>query len=98
MSATTLTVSSKGQIAIPKAIREQIGLQEGTRLRLSVEGDTMVLRKSSEEVWEKWGGRFPKSRMLEDLEREHREEVERDEALKHAKGSRFVGRHGLRQR
>lgn len=97
MSAS-VTVSSKGQIAIPKAIREQIGLQEGTRLRISVESGTMVLRKSSQEVWEKWGGRFPKSRMLEDLEREHREEVKRDEALKHAKGSRFVGRHGLRKR
>jgi AbrB family looped-hinge helix DNA binding protein len=98
MGTTTVTVSSKGQIAIPKAVREKIGLQEGTRLRLSVEGDTMVLRKYSEEVWRKWEGRFPNSRMLEDLEREHREEVERDEALKHAKGSRFVGRHGVSKR
>jgi len=98
MSTATVSVSSKGQIAIPKAIREQIGLQEGTRLRLSVEGDSMVLRKYPEEVWEKWGGRFLKSRMPEDLEREHREEIERDEVLKHAKGSRFVGHYGLRQR
>lgn len=40
-----VTVSSKGQVAIPKAVRDALNLSEGTRLTLDVRGQDIVLSK-----------------------------------------------------
>ena len=39
------TVSSKGQIAIPKAVREQLNLKPGTEVELDVQGQTLLMRR-----------------------------------------------------
>jgi antitoxin PrlF len=44
MSATTVT--TKGQITIPKHIRDRRGIAAGTRLEVSEQGDDIVLRKA----------------------------------------------------
>jgi antitoxin PrlF len=44
MSATTVT--TKGQITIPKHIRDRRGIVAGTRLEVSEQGDDIVLRKA----------------------------------------------------
>ena len=49
-----VTVSSKGQIAIPKTIRDALNLSEGTRLTLDVRGQEIVLSK--EPAWRKLQG------------------------------------------
>jgi AbrB family looped-hinge helix DNA binding protein len=49
-----VTVSSKGQIAIPKTIRDAMNLSEGTRLTLDVRGQEIVLSK--ETAWKKLQG------------------------------------------
>jgi AbrB family looped-hinge helix DNA binding protein len=49
-----ITVSSKGQIAIPKAIRDALNLSEGTKLTLEVRGQELVLSK--EPAWRKLQG------------------------------------------
>jgi AbrB family looped-hinge helix DNA binding protein len=49
-----VTVSSKGQIAIPKAIRDQLNLSEGAKLTLEVRGSEIVLSK--ELAWKKLRG------------------------------------------
>jgi AbrB family looped-hinge helix DNA binding protein len=49
-----VTVSSKGQIAIPKAIRDALNMAAGTRLTLQVRGQDIVLSK--EPVWRKLQG------------------------------------------
>jgi AbrB family looped-hinge helix DNA binding protein len=49
-----VTVSSKGQIAIPKAIRDALNLSEGTKLTLEVRGQELVLSK--EPAWRKLQG------------------------------------------
>ena len=36
--ATEATVTSKGQITLPKRIREQLGIQTGTRIRFHLDG------------------------------------------------------------
>jgi AbrB family looped-hinge helix DNA binding protein len=46
-----VTLSSKGQIAIPKAIRDRLNLVEGTKLTLEVRGPEIVLSK--EPAWKK---------------------------------------------
>ena len=49
-----ITVSSKGQVAIPKAIRDALNLTEGTKLTLEVRGQEIVLSK--EPAWKKLQG------------------------------------------
>jgi len=41
-------VSSKGQIVIPKTIREKMGIIEGDRVLMYATGDIIVLRKVRE--------------------------------------------------
>ena len=50
----TVTVSSKGQIAIPKSVREALNLSEGTRLTLDVRGQKIVLSKDP--AWKRLRG------------------------------------------
>ncbi|HVO64532.1 MAG TPA: AbrB/MazE/SpoVT family DNA-binding domain-containing protein [Terriglobales bacterium] len=40
-----ITVSSKGQIAIPKRVREALNLSAGSKLTLEVRGQEIVLSK-----------------------------------------------------
>jgi AbrB family looped-hinge helix DNA binding protein len=40
-----ITVSSKGQVAIPKAIRDALNVSEGTKLKVEVRGQEIVLSK-----------------------------------------------------
>jgi AbrB family looped-hinge helix DNA binding protein len=42
---TKATVSSKGQIAIPKAVRERLNLTAGTEVVLDVQGETLILKR-----------------------------------------------------
>jgi AbrB family looped-hinge helix DNA binding protein len=49
-----VTVSSKGQVAIPRAIRDALNLAAGTRLTLEVRGQEIVLSK--EPAWRKLRG------------------------------------------
>ena len=49
-----VTVSSKGQIAIPKQVREALNLTEGSKLTLEVRGQEIVLSKGA--AWKKLQG------------------------------------------
>ena len=49
-----VTVSSKGQVAIPKAVRDALNLGEGTKLTLQVRGQEIVLSK--EAAWKRLQG------------------------------------------
>lgn len=41
----TTTVSSRGQVVIPEAVRRKLGLEPGTQLVVIGEGDTIVLKR-----------------------------------------------------
>jgi AbrB family looped-hinge helix DNA binding protein len=49
-----VTISSKGQIAIPKNVRDALNLSEGTKLTVEVRGQDIVLSK--EPAWRKLQG------------------------------------------
>jgi AbrB family looped-hinge helix DNA binding protein len=49
-----VTVSSKGQIAIPKAVRDRMNLSAGAKLTVEVRGHEIVLSK--EPAWKKLHG------------------------------------------
>jgi AbrB family looped-hinge helix DNA binding protein len=44
MEQIYITVSSKGQMVIPAAIREELGIEPGTRVAIRREGDEVILR------------------------------------------------------
>jgi AbrB family looped-hinge helix DNA binding protein len=83
-------VSSKGQIAIPKHIRDRLGLKQGVDLTVRVEGNEVILRKVQRGLWRKWSGRLKGSGLLAARVEERRKELARD-----AQRSRLLGRDGL---
>lgn len=40
----TTTLSSRGQVVIPEAIRSRLGLEAGTRFVVIAEGDTVIFK------------------------------------------------------
>ena len=68
-------LSSRGQLALPKEVRDQLGLGEGVCLTVRVEGDEVILRKALTGNWREWEGRFRGSDHLGDLARNRRKEL-----------------------
>ncbi len=48
MTGYTATVSEKGQVTIPKALRDRLGIRPGQRLEAHDEGGRIVLEKIDE--------------------------------------------------
>lgn len=72
------TLSTKGQLIIPSSIRKQMRLSSGTRFRVDVVGDKIVLEPLREDPVDRLYGKFRGSDLLGGLEREHAEEVDND--------------------
>ncbi len=52
------SVSEKGQVTIPKAVRDRLGLRPGTAIEFRAEDGKLVGTKAvSEDVFRKWRGR-----------------------------------------
>ncbi len=41
------TVTEKGQVTIPRAIRKKLGIEAGTRLRFETDGDKLIAIKET---------------------------------------------------
>lgn len=52
------TVAERGQITLPKAVRDALGLTKGTLLKVELEGNRIVLRKSVDDAISRARGRF----------------------------------------
>lgn len=52
------TVAERGQITLPKAVRDALGLTKGTILKVELEGGRIVLRKNVDDAIAKLRGRF----------------------------------------
>lgn len=44
------TVAGRGQITLPKAVRDALGLKKGMQLKVELEGSRIVLRKSVDDA------------------------------------------------
>jgi AbrB family looped-hinge helix DNA binding protein len=78
---TKATVSSKGQIAIPKAIRDRLNLKPGTQVAFDVQGEQLVMKRlvSGFPDWRTMRGMVASGPSLtEALEQEHRDEIAMD--------------------
>lgn len=77
-----LRLSSKGQLVIPRLIRQQLRLKTGDQLQVRVQEGRIILVPVQEDVIDKLHGMFAGSKMLDELEEEHRQEVEDDENVR----------------
>jgi AbrB family looped-hinge helix DNA binding protein len=55
----TTAVSEKGQVTIPKRVRDQLGLRAGTELTFAAVGGKLVGSKAEDtaDIFKKWRGR-----------------------------------------
>ena len=51
-------VAERGQITLPKAVRDALGLTKGTLLKVELEGSRIVLRKSVDDAISRARGKF----------------------------------------
>ena len=79
---SVVTVSSKGQIVLPKDLRHELNIQEGDSLDVERDGTGLRLRRLAPESrpadWKAWRGVLAGSGALRDHLREHRDEIERE--------------------
>lgn len=47
---TTAKISSKGQVAIPKKVRERLNLKAGTEVVIDVQGEALVMKRMVREL------------------------------------------------
>jgi AbrB family looped-hinge helix DNA binding protein len=86
MRAST-KVTSKGQVVIPKPIRDRLKWSAGTRLEVEVDGSTVRMRtikgqrrsRAETDPLDEIFGLLRGTDVLERLEADHRAEVEADE-------------------
>lgn len=52
------TVAERGQITLPKAVRDALGLVKGSQLNVELVGGTIVLRKNVDDAISRLRGRF----------------------------------------
>ena len=73
-------LSSKGQVVLPKKLREGLGWKTGQEFSVRGEGTRVILEPvhRSEEDWHHWEGLLAGSEVLEGLAQEHRWELEHD--------------------
>ena len=74
----TVTVSSKGQIAIPKHVRDELNVHAGMKLNIEVQGQKIVLSKESS--WRELRGLVKDSGLMEAFAEHRRQEREREDA------------------
>lgn len=68
------TVAERGQITLPKAVRDALGLTKGTLLKVELENGRIILRKSVDDAISRARGRFrlPGGTTTDDVMRELR--------------------------
>jgi AbrB family looped-hinge helix DNA binding protein len=77
------TISSKGQIAIPKAVRERLNLKAGMEISIDVQGEALVMKRLVRKFpdWRTMQGMVRGGESLtQALEAEHRDELTLDDA------------------
>ena len=68
------TVAERGQITLPKAVRDALGLTKGTLLKVELDGNRIILRKNVDDAISRARGKFklPAGVTTDDVMRELR--------------------------
>ena len=73
-----LRLSSKGQLVIPKTIRESLRLKNGDQFQVRIVDGKIILDPVAKELVEKLHGKYAGHNMLRSLEEEHKREIENE--------------------
>jgi AbrB family looped-hinge helix DNA binding protein len=76
-----VTLSDEGQILLPQALRQALGLQEGDQLEIAIDGDRLVLTRvhsAPPQPWRRWRGRLAGTQALQAHMADHEDEVRRE--------------------
>jgi antitoxin PrlF len=76
-------LSSKGQLVIPKTVREALGLGPGAQFRVWLREGKIVLEPVATSPLDALYGKYAGADLIADLEAEHQQEI-RDEAADRA--------------
>jgi AbrB family looped-hinge helix DNA binding protein len=82
VATTKVTISSNGRVTIPKVIRDRLKLRSGTQVALDLQGEQLVMKRLVPAFpdWRTMRGMVSTGPSLtKALEKEHREEIVRDE-------------------
>lgn len=72
-------LTTKGQLVIPKRVRQALGLSDGDRLEVQVVGDKIVLQPlSSKKILAELYGKYAGLDLLAALEDEHLRELKNE--------------------
>lgn len=69
-------LSSKGQLVIPKVIREALDLKTGTQFQVRVGDGKIVLQPISESTIDGLYAKYAGADLIDELEAEHRQEIQ----------------------
>ena len=74
------TVAERGQITLPKAVRDALGLTKGSQLNVELDGNRIILRKNVDDAVSRARGRFklPGGVTTDDVMREVRDRAPGD--------------------
>lgn len=70
-----LRLSSKGQLVIPKTIRESLRLRSGDQFQVRIIDGRIVLEPVAKGLVQKLHGKYAGHDLLKALEEEHRQEI-----------------------
>ncbi len=67
--ASTSTLINDGQITVPAEALQQVGLKDGDRVDIAIEGNGIVIRPAMpvENPFDKWVGAFPAFKSREEI-------------------------------
>lgn len=74
----TTKLSSKGQIVIPKGVRERLNIPSGTFFNIRLQKEDIVLTPVKATPIARLYGKFAGEKILDELEKEHADEIERE--------------------
>jgi len=74
----TAKISAKGQLVIPKEVRKKFDIEPGTFFEIRVEKDNIVLIPMKKGPLDNLYGKFAGETILAELEKEHADEIARE--------------------
>lgn len=72
----TIRLSSKGQLVLPRNIREKLHLKSGDQFQARIVDQTIVLEPVPVDLVQKLRGKYTGHNYLRDLEEDHRQEMD----------------------
>lgn len=75
-------LSSKGQLVIPKPIREALGFRSGMQFHVQVDEGKVILEPVDASPADTLYGKYADADFLTELEEEHRQEIKGEAALR----------------